>query len=199
MASASLCTRASPAATMRPPVRRGLALPGGDAPAGAFDDRHQGHHVVGLQPGLDDQVDEAARPAGNRHSNPRRSGSCAPGALRRWKASCSPGAENMSGCVVVSTASARRGAGPCLERPGAPPRVELRALPPAPQKRSPVKGWFIRPSDGLAAVQQADQRAPKRRADDEGARAVDRVDHPIEAALRPRPARTPRRRCHAAG
>ena len=42
-----------------PAVRRGFALPGRDAPARAFDDRNQRHHVVGFQAGLDDQVDEA--------------------------------------------------------------------------------------------------------------------------------------------
>ena len=52
---------------------------------------------------------------------------------------------------MVSTASARDAQGRVFSRRGVPPRIELYALPPAPQKRSPVKGWFISPSTGSPA------------------------------------------------
>ena len=54
------CRRASPAATMRRRLPAGSPVPGRDAPAGALDDGDQRHDVVGLQAGLDDEVDEAA-------------------------------------------------------------------------------------------------------------------------------------------
>src|SRR5690242_16420378 len=42
-------------------VLRGLAIPGGDDAAGAGDDRDQGRDIVGLQLGLDHEVEVAGR------------------------------------------------------------------------------------------------------------------------------------------
>ena len=51
----------SPAATMRPPLARVAALPGGDDAAGPLDDRNQRQDVERLQPGLDHEIDMADR------------------------------------------------------------------------------------------------------------------------------------------
>ena len=62
-----------------------------------------------------------------------------------------------------------------------------------------MPGWSIRPSTGPAAVQQADQGAEERPPGDEGAGAVDRVEHPEPLGLRPARRRTPRPGCRGRG
>ena len=52
--------RLSPAAMTRPPALAS-AVPGGDDAAGAGDDRDQRQDVVGLELGLDHQIDVARR------------------------------------------------------------------------------------------------------------------------------------------
>ena len=61
ISSAAACTRASPAAITAPAERRRTAVPRRHDRAGAGEDRDQRQDVVGLQFGLDHEVDMAGR------------------------------------------------------------------------------------------------------------------------------------------
>ena len=161
---------------------RRLAVPGRDAPAGALDDRHQRDDVVGLEAGLDDEVDEARRQqaiavavaAVAGHARAR----LQPREARRFG-----GGANMSGCVVVRIASAEPRAGARLDAVRAC-RVAARGTPPPGRPEALAgEGLVHQAEHRRRPVQQPDQRAPQRRADDEGAGAVDRIDDPVVAAL----------------
>ena len=66
-------------------VRGRLALPGGDAPAGALDDRHQRARCRRSSSRPRRRCRRSPQPAGNSRSSRRRSGSCARATLRRSK------------------------------------------------------------------------------------------------------------------
>ena len=182
------CSRGSPLATIRPPSRGRAAVPVGDPAAGALDDRDQRDDVVGLQPGLDDAVgvaggdhaigvavaavageaDRASRPGHRRRARRRR---------------------RVTGLVVNSAASARSAQARVAQRRRCRPGPVYQAVLAVAGEALAGERLGHHAENRDAVLEEADQRAPDRQAGDEGAGAVDRVEHPDD--IRRRRGRSP--------
>ncbi len=183
---------------MRPPVAAELPSQSVTRPPAPSTIGISGDDVVGLKPGLDDDVGVAggdhaegvavAAVAGEAHRRPR------PGrrpAGRRRRRS--------PGVVVNSAASARLGAGARRERRRGPPGAAVPGARAIAGKALAGEGLGHHAEQRLALAQKADQRAPHRQAGDEGAGAVDRIEHPDEFRVRRARCQIPRRRCRGPG
>ena len=184
---------------MRPPVARIAALPGGDDAARPLDDRDQraGCRTASGRPRPRGRSGRAR--AGSNCSSRRRSACRRTARLRASKRRCSSSVVKKSVLVVASSASPRDGASTRAHRSWSCRHGGRRLRVSPLQKRSPVKGWSIRPSSGAPPRVEPDQRAPERQAEDEGAGAVDRIDHPAIVGIARGARRTPRRGCRGPG
>jgi lysophospholipase len=173
--TAAACTRRSPAATIEPPFAAGAPVPGRHDAAGSLDDRDQRHDVVGLEAGLDHEIDMA----GGQHAI----GVAIAAVARQAGDALDPvvGPERLAG----EEPRARRGhdgvfeggAGAHSETPLAP-RAAERGAPGVAEEALAREGLVHHPEGRNAAPVEADQRAPGGKPRDEGAGAVDGVEHP---------------------
>ena len=160
---------------MRPPALGATALPGRDDAAGAGDDRDQRQHVVGLELGLDDQIDMAGR----QHAI----GVAVAAVAREPHRVLDPAEGRAVGLVHQQRAGGEQhrlgevGAGPHLQRALARRTAVVRRAAVAAEAFAGER-LVHHAVDRLAVAHQRDQRAPGRHAGDEGLGAVDRIEHP---------------------
>lgn len=152
-------------------------------PAGALDDRDQRRPVPQLQPRLRDHVDAAQRQQaiGVAVPAPRRS-ACRPG--QPVPSGLLPGRENFRR-RARQLRLRQSGTGPAPRPAMHPP--ELRRPPRRADPALPRDGLVDHPQDRRISVQQRHQHPKRRAAGDEGAGAIDRVQHPAH----PRPGPLP--------
>ncbi len=160
----------------------GTAGPGGHDAPGAGDDRDQRRNVMGLELGLDDEIDMA----GGEHAI-----GVAVAAIARQKHLV---LDHGKGRAVLRIHQPRaRGVEHRLREAGAWPRQQgAVARRPAIMRRRAVAGEPLG-DEGLvdhaehrpSAPGQRDQRAPGRHARNEGLGAVDGIEHPDELGVRP--------------
>ena len=154
---------------------RRAVLPGGDDAAGAGDDRDHRHDVVGLDLGLDHQIDQPGR----QHAI----GVAVAAVARELDLVFHPAESGAVGLVHQERAGGEQDRF-VERRAGAHVQIAL-ARRAAIARRAAVAGKSLarerlvhHAEDRLAEAHQPDQRAPGRHAGDEGFGAVDRIEHP---------------------
>src|SRR5262249_19147928 len=154
---------------------RGAALPGGDDPAGAGDDRHERKHVVGLELRLDHQIvvagggQQIGVASAAVAQKPHRLFASAEGLTvvrihQQWAGREQDRLGEIGAGAHPQIAFSSRAA---VARPSA---VAAEALA--------GEGLVHHAEHRFARAQQGDQRAPGRHAGDEGFRPVDGIEHP---------------------
>ena len=164
-------------------------------PPASLDDRHQRLHVVGVERRLDHDVDQPHREQAIRVAIAAPAGEARAVGDPIERGALARGAEHLRDRCRRRRRRRRFGQRRVLQR------APLAAAPPfgSAARRRQERFADVRlvrdADDDAVAVVERDQRRPVHLAEDEAARAVDRVDHPRvvrRAALR---RRAPRREC----